>query len=201
MEKEDPQKLQLPEFKKWRRRVGWTAFTITVGLVMTSLAVQGLAATGVVAKENVITHWLALLFPGVLVVTMYLAARNTYIASTWFGERLDFIKQQLARLQAVLSKPGPPLAFEGLNLSARSVANGVPLEVFVHVGGGYLPSRYRDLEHFHPGWLMGTYVDLLAAEKTSARTAAGKLAAALGGAFATGILTYGRLLEFMQSSV
>ncbi len=61
----------------------------------------------------------------------------------------------------------------------------------------YLPKPYYGIKSCTLRWPISVYVDLLLQEQSAARFAAGRLAAALGGAFAGGVLAYSRLVQFM----
>lgn len=141
-------------------------------------------------------------FPWVLLGAMAFAAGFTYFAATGFGGRLGAIKEMLRG-----SKPGKKenhywvtlakgdLRFQ--NNAGTSLADKGPQ---VRAKGLLVPQPFDGIEGTEFVVDLTDYLDLLSQERTSARATAGKLAAALGGAFATGVLAYGRLVDFMNQA-
>ncbi len=180
----------------------WIAFSVGVGFVVTSLALQ-LDGRGSEASECSLL-WasrLAAVYPWVLTATFLLAAMFTFAAANCFEKRFTTIKQIVSDELTKWESTQSQATETGRRLVVRLYSGNKPRdagELEVVAKDEYLPAPYHGLNDCPLVWSIPGYLDLLAQEASSAQASAGKLAAALGGVFATGILTFGLLVEFLN---
>ncbi len=195
------QHVAVPRLSLWLVIPSWIAFSMGVALVVTSLGLQ-VDGRGSGASERSLlwARRLAAFYPYVLTATFLLAAISTFAAANGFENRLKKIKQDVSDKLTAGSNP-PQANDEESNLVIRLYSKSKPRdadELEVVAKNEYLPSPYHGLRDRPLVWPIPRYLDLLAQEVSSVQASAGKLAAALGGVFATGILTFSQLLDFLK---
>lgn len=184
---------RVPRLRKLYSVIGWGLFLIHTIFIVGAISVQGLHWTKC-------GHLLVSAFPVVIAVTIALAGLCTVVAAIGFGTRYGHIRLEL---ESVLQAGRPEDEFVRhsasmpLSVSFPSGTDTSPGCVQVTVSSFALPVPYDGLSELEIGFEIPRYLDLLAAERKSARAALGHIAGALAGSSVAGIVTFGRLVEFL----
>lgn len=207
----DEKKLKIPKLPSLIEFLGWWVLFLTItAMVVISLVVQG------GGWKSIVGNCLVQCFPWVLAVSVLSSAGCTTAAAKAFGTRYTTIEEKLESLSKEASKArGVRVGSKGFEILQRSGSdpNAGDKENRTHelqsttdlyrvfTKGTYTPHPYHRFDLIEFSWSIEDYLKLLADERHAARAATGKLAGALGGASAAGILAFGRLVKFLEPVV
>ena len=186
-----------PKLSKYAEYFGWLTFFITILLVIISLIIQGNSFD---STERVL--WLfdgsSLMkgFPWWLLISMSFSAVCTFAAATQFNERYTIIRKKASNV--ILN---PEECEEDLKMRFQKTYKEADQNDYQFlIRNNYLPEPYYGLEGSYIRFDLSEYLELLLKERASARSAAGKIAAALGGASIAGILAFSRLAQHLNQA-
>ncbi len=187
-----------PKLSKYIELTGWLTFFITILLVIMSLMIQGNAINSsdpvwwLIDGKNLIK-----VFPWWLLISLSFSAVCTFAAATKFNERYTHLSKKASNI--LLNPEGA--SEEDIKLKNEKKYTEVKQDNYLFlIRNKHLPEPYYGLEGCYIHFDLSEYLEYLLKERASARAAAGKIAAALGGASIAGILAFSRLAQSLHQA-